>query len=309
MLRSSKKSPSRVGIIEFLENHKRVFLLAGIIICVIAIVLTLSPGIGGNIVSNAVSRVIVPMQRGLNTTVGWVSGNISSFTNGRHLVTENEELQLEISRLQLELYRLNLAAEENVYLHEALNMQQRFPDLPTMGARIIAHDPNNWHRSFHIDRGINDGVEEGMAIIATGGLAGVIRDTNPRRAQFVSVYDTRFAAAVVAARTGDSGILRGDIAIMGQGFARMDHITADAQIMPGDEIVTSPHSAIFPEGLFIGEVVSIHPNPDGITRHAIIRPAATIAIGDMVLVITENFSDGSVRDEYTREHSQESAQE
>ena len=295
----------KMGIIEFFGNHKRAFLLSGVVICVIAIILTLRPGIGGNIVSNAVSHILVPMQRGLNNTVGWVRGNFNSVANGRHLVAENEELQLELSRMQLELYRMNLAAEENLQLHEALNMQQRFPALPTMGARIIAIDPNNWHRSFHIDRGSNDGIEEGMAIIAAGGLAGVIRDTNPRRAQFVSVYDTRFAAAVVAARTGDPGILRGDVALMGQGLARLDHITADAQIMPGDEIMTSPHSAIFPEGLFIGEVVSIHPNPDGITRHALVRPAATIDIGDMVLVVAENFSDGSVRDEYVREQTVE----
>jgi rod shape-determining protein MreC len=183
-------------------------------------------------------------------------------------------------------------------LNAALNMHQRYAHLPTMGARVIGHDANAFYRSFRVDRGSNDGVEMGMAVIADGGLAGVVRYVNPISSQFVSVLDHRFAAAVVSTRTEDFGIARGDTRLMQQGYMRMDDIEITAQIMPGDEIMTSLSSTIFPAGLLLGEVVSVNTNPDGLARYAIIRPAADINNRpEIVLVITEVFGDGqTVRD-------------
>ena len=280
-----------------IERHRRAFLLTGIAICVIAIILTISPSTRTNIVSGGVSYVVTPMQRGLNATVAWVQGNFSAVINNQYLITANRELQAEVNRLEFENSRLQLAAEENAMLNAALDMHQRYAELPTIGARVIAHDPNNFYRSFRIDRGSNNGVEMGMAVIADGGLAGLVRYVHPTSAQFVSIIDTRFAAAVSSPRTEDAGIAEGDTTLMKQGLLRMNHIEATAQIMPGDEIVTSSNSSLFPPGLRVGEVVSIHANPDGLTRHAIIRPAANLTNPEMVLIINEVFGDGqTVRD-------------
>jgi rod shape-determining protein MreC len=278
---------------ERLERNRKAFLLSGIGLCLLMIVLTISPGIGGNFLSGIVSRVIVPLQRGANSTLSWVGGHFSALANNQRLITDNRNLEAEINRLQHENFRLSLAAEENAMLNAALNMHQRYAHLPTIGARVIAPDPNPFTRSFRLDRGSNDGIEMGMAIIADGGMAGVIRYVNPTSSQFVSVIDHRFAAAVVSIRTEDTGIARGDITLMQQGYLVMNHIEATAQIMPGDEIMTCLSSAIFPAGLLVGEVVSVHTNPDGLTRYAIIRPAANVASSpEMVLVINEVFGDG-----------------
>jgi rod shape-determining protein MreC len=281
---------------EYLEKHRRAFLLTGIGVCVIAIIFTVSPNIGSNILSGGLSHIITPMQRGLNTTVAWVRGHFSALTKNQSLITINRELQAEINRLEFENHRLNLAAEENAMLSAALNMHSRYAHLPTMGARVIGQDPSDRYRSFHIDRGSNDGVEMSMAVIADGGLAGVVRYVNPNRSQFVSVLDSRFAAHVISPRTDDTGTARGDT----RGMLRMEHIEATAQIIPGDEILTSPDSSIFPAGLLLGEVVSVHTNPDGLTRYAIIKPAAELSNLEMVLIINEVFGEGDFRDSRRR---------
>jgi rod shape-determining protein MreC len=282
---------------EFLENHRRAFLLSGIGFCIIAIILTIRPGIGSNIVSGGLSYVVTPMQSGLNSSVSWVRGHFSALTSNQQLIIDNRELQAEINRLEFENHRLSLAAEENAMLNAALNMQQQYSHLPTIGARIIAQDPNNWYRSYRINRGANDGIEPNMAIIAGGGLAGVIRYVNPTSSQFVSVLDSRFAAGVIVPRTEDIGVARGDTTLMQQGLLRMDINKQNVQIMPGDEILTSSESSIFPAGLLLGEVLSVHTNPDGSMRYAIIRPAADLSDLEMVLIINQLFGDGeTVRD-------------
>jgi rod shape-determining protein MreC len=55
--------------------------------------------------------------------------------------------------------------------------------------------------------------------------------------------------------------------------------------MPGDEILTSPYSEIFPAGILVGEVVSVHTNPDGLTRYALLRPVAHVDNFEIVLVV------------------------
>ncbi|MDR0273010.1 MAG: rod shape-determining protein MreC [Clostridiales bacterium] len=282
---------------QLLEKHKRTFLFSGIGVCIIAIILTISPGIGSNIISGALSYIVMPVQRAVSSSVAWVGGHFSALANNQQLISINRELMAEINRLEFENHRLKLAAEDNAMLNAALSMQQRYARLPTVGARVIGQDPNDWYRSYHIDRGANDGIEVNMAVIADGGLAGLIRYVSPTRSQFVSVLDNRFAVHVISPRTEDTGIARGDTSLMQQGLMRLDPIEATAQIMPGDEILTSPSSFLFPPGLLLGEVVSVHTNPDGLTRYAIVRPAAELENMEMVLIVNEVFGDGeTVRD-------------
>jgi len=232
------------------------------------------------------------MQRGLNAVVSWTQGHFSALTNNQGLISENRELLEQITYLQMVNYRLQLAAAENEKLSSLLNMPQRYTYLPTMGARVIGSDTNDFQRSFRLDLGSRDGVQVGMAVFSGGGFAGVIRYVHDTGSQFVSIVDHRFAAAVISARTEDFGTVSGDIQLMQRGLLRMDHIDAAAQIMPGDEIITTSDSSIFPRGLLVGTVLEIHTNPNGLTRHAIIQPAAHLENPEVVLVVMELFGYG-----------------
>ena len=279
-----------------LHRHKRAFLITGIAICIVAIILTLDQTAGPNIFARGLSSVVQPIQRSMSASIAWVQGQFSAAAGSQGLVHENRALRDEISLLQIENYRLQRADYENDRLSALLNMSQRYAQLPIMGARIIGQNPNNAHSRFFIDRGANDDVERNMAVLGDGGLLGVVRQVNPTRSQFFSIIDGDFSAAVMSERTEDIGTVRGDMRLMQQGLMRMDHINATAQIMPGDVIITSPHSSIFPPGLLVGTVVSIHSNPDGLTRHAIIEPAANVDNLEMVLVVTQVFGENIIHD-------------
>ena len=268
-----------------IARHKRAFLLSGIGICILGIVLTISPGVGTNFLSRGLSMIVTPIQRGLNSTIAWVQGHFTALANNQGLISENRALQHEITVLQLENHRLRQAAEENERLSEVLNMHQRYAQLPTIGARVITGDVNDWNRSFTIDVGTRDGISPGMAVFGGGGLAGVVRYVNPTSSIVVSVIDSRFAAAAISVRTEDIGTVSGEVRLMQQGFLRMDHFDAAAQILPGDEIETSAHGTMFPRGIRVGTVREIHTNPDGLTRHAVIEPAADLENIEIVLVL------------------------
>jgi len=286
-------------MIELFERHKRIFLLSGIVICILAIILTVSPSAGSTILERGLSHIITPMQRGASAAIAWVQGHFSAVTNNQQILNDIQRYREEISILRVENDRLQLAGEENARLSALADMRQRYAQLPMIGARVIGHNPNDWQRRFFLDRGADDGIANNMAVIGDGGLLGVIRQVDPGRSQFVSIIDSQFSVAVMSARTGDIGMAGGDIRLMQQGLIRMDRIEATAQIMPGDEIRTSTHSSIFPPGILVGTVESINANPDGHTRHAIIRPTTNLDNIEMVLIVTEIFGDETAtRDDF-----------
>ena len=271
----------------FFEEKKRVFFFAGLLLCICIIVFSLSPLTTPDFIVNGLSRVATPFQR---AATGMMD-RFSSISNYSEIVEANRNLKLENESLRLENSRLVMQVEETEMLYALLNMQNRYMNLPSIGVRIIGRDPNLATSSFHIDKGLESGIEENMAVFASGGLVGVVRQVQHGRSVVVTLMDSRFAVAGMCLRTGDFGIVRGDLALVADGLMRMDHIDPDSEIEPGDKIVTSLYSSIFPQGLSIGTVESVYLSRDGLSKYAFIRPKADVYDFEMALVITKRFAD------------------
>ena len=282
---------------EFFKKHNRLFLALGMLICAAAIVWTLRPVYRPTFIEKALGYVVAPLQKGATAVTQGVGGFFSSFADAGRRNAENAELKEQVNRLTIENRRLRLADEENKKLSELVRIAQKYAELPLTGAEIIGKDPNDWYDSFHIDKGTLDGLTKNMAVLGGGGLVGVVREVYPNYAKVVSVIDHRFSAAVKNMRTEDIGIIKGDFRLMPQGLCRMDYIDAGAQVLEGDEIYTSNLSSFFPPGVFVGTVLQVGPNLDGMTQYAIIQPAANVKRIETVLVVTRLYGDENAVDD------------
>lgn len=276
---------------EFLKKNKKIFLGAGMLICIVAIALTLSDGYAPGFFEKTLGYVVSPFQKTATGITRWVGGGFALLTESGRLQAENAALKEENSLLKIDNQRLQLADEENKKLSALIEIDQKYADLPKIGAEIIGKDPTDWYDSFNIDKGSDDGLSKNMAVLGDGGLVGVIREVYPNYAKVISLIDHRCSVTVKNMRTDDIGIVKGDVKLMTQGLCRMEYINADAQIMPGDEVITSAHSAFFPPGILVGTVLSVEPSSNGLTKYAIIRPAANIKHIETVLVVNKLFGD------------------
>jgi rod shape-determining protein MreC len=270
---------------EWLSRHKRFFLISGMVICLTAIIFTANPHFRPTLFEKVMGYTVVPLQQGASGVSGWFGNRVGAVRNTNRLLDENARLREQIGQLTQENRRLMFADEENKELSALLNIAQKYAELPTEGATIIGKDPNDWYNSFNINKGTNHGLSRNMAVIGDFGLVGVIREVYPNYAKVITIIDSRCSVAVKNTRTEDIGMLKGDVRLMQQGLCRVDYINASAQILPGDEIVTSAHSSIFPPGIIVGTVISVDPNPDGLTMYAIVQPAASIDRIENVLVV------------------------
>lgn len=272
---------------KFFFTKKR-FLLIALIIVSMGLTLLTASGRDGGIVTNALSYLVVPIQSGITKSTQFVSGFFGNISDVSGLMTENQKLQLQIEGMMLDLTRLDLLEAENLELTSLLDMSQRYPEFSFVGASIISRNNNNWHTSFSVDRGRNHGIEQNMVAVAQGSLVGRVSVTSDLSAHITPIIDDTSAVGAITAR-GAFGFIIGDLTLSSDGLVRFE-LDAGADIIEGDEVLTSSYGTIYPSGIPIGTIVSIFDSSaTGIV--AIVEPHVDFGNLNNVLIIT-NLLDG-----------------
>ncbi|CAN5734052.1 hypothetical protein BH20ACT4_BH20ACT4_08140 [soil metagenome] len=113
-------------------------------------------------------------------------------THYDELADENEDL-----RRQLEAQRSDqIAARAAVLEFQALLELNNLPslsDYDAVTARVIGETPNNLDQIIEIDKGNDDGIEVGMAVVSEGGLVGKVTRVFDDRSFIMLVRDQRYA--------------------------------------------------------------------------------------------------------------------
>lgn len=270
----------------FFKSHKKIVILLASVLCLFMISFSLNRA-EPTFFESGIGYVLAPVQDFNMSVTGWFSSKFDALANSNEIKEENEKLKDEIYSLQMEVDRLKLIEDENNKLSELLKIDQKYPDYPKVGARIIAKDTSNWYDVFLVDKGSNDGIEKNMVVIATGGLVGKVVETGYNYSKVVSIIDDTDSVGGKSIRTDDLGFVRGDFE--NQGMCKMEYVDSDAEIMEGDEIVTSHLSEIYPPGITIGYVKDIKNDENALTKCAIISPTVDFKHLETVLIITQSF--------------------
>ncbi len=270
----------------FLKNHKKFIIPIVSVLCLFMISFSLNRA-EPTFFESGIGYILTPVQEFNTSVIDWITSKFNALSNINEIESENEKLKEEVYSLQMEIDRLKLVEAENKKLSEVLKIDQKYSDYPKVGARIIAKDTSNWYDVFLIDKGSNDGIKKNMVVIASGGLVGKVSETGFNYAKVVSIIDDTDSVGAKSLRTDDIGFVRGDFE--NRGMCKMEYVDNDAEIMAGDEIVTSHLSDIYPPGITIGYVKDIKTDENTLTKCALISPTVDFKHLETVLVITENF--------------------
>ena len=240
-----------------------------------------------SMLSSVADIITYPFKKSIYFLTEQVSEVTGYFKNVEDLIRENEELKTQNDRLLYQNTMLEQYKSENEGLKEILSLKQRYQEYPTLGANVIAKDISNWYKSFNIDKGLIQGIKEEDVLLSGGGLAGHITKVDPLTSTAISIIDDRSSISVKVVRTGDTGILRGDIELAEKGLCRLE-IDIESEVVKGDQIITSHLSDIYPPGIPIGTVEEVTTGKNGLTQYAYIKPFVDFKHLENVLVITSD---------------------
>ncbi len=216
-------------------------------------------------------------------TAGFFQG-IFSF---RHLQQENKDLKEELAGRENARFLILELQKENYRLRKMLDFKERSP-YELLPAEVIARDPSGWFETVTINRGSQHGVKKNMAVITSEGLAGNILKVSGASSQVLLLTDSRRAVSAVVMRSrepGDIGIVEGS---SGEGvFLRLSNLPPEANVQPGDAVISSGLGGIFPKGLVIGTIMETGLDQYGLLQQALVLPAVNFNRLEEVFVVTE----------------------
>ena len=273
---------------QFFEIYKKQLFRGGVLLLVLITVVASGKQLNATLLESAIGVVVTPFQDLTTGISSWVDDTITEYRNQTDLKEENTELKSQIADLLEENRRLSMYEQENAKLSALLKIAQRYPDYESIGATIIAKDPGVWYDGFTIDKGTTSDVSANMVLIAPEGLVGRVLESGATFSKAQSILDSRSSVPAMSTRTGDLGVVKGNYTLSADGLCIMEYIDAQAEIMVGDEIITSHLSDIYPAGLPIGKVLELETDTSGLTKYAIIQPYVDLKHLDTILVIDKS---------------------
>lgn len=151
----------------------------------------------------------------------------------------------------------DILLEENLRLHkmlEALLSHQSDYNRQYASANVINNSVVRQKNYITIDKGENQGIKKGMAVVGPQGIIGVVENTSPHFSSVIPIINLNFHLSSELSRNGAFGSLSWN----GQNnrIAHLNEIPSYIEVKKGDTVVSSGFSASFPEGELVGVVKS-----------------------------------------------------
>lgn len=189
-----------------------------------------------------------------NGVTGNVLNTYGSFRNYFVLRQVNDSLVKENARLREALHP---AADDTTHtIVRSASGAVLYTYVPAVVISNSITEPNNY---MTIDKGSADGIHRDMGVISSSGIAGKVIATSPHFSLVMSVLNSDFACPVAVKKNNEQGKFRWS----GKDpqMIQMVNVSEPGALAPGDTIVTTPASSVFPPDIVIGTLVNYGKDP------------------------------------------------
>lgn len=268
-----------------LKNRRWLLPIAFLIIAIVVInVTSKSQQVFKNIEIPFVAA-LSPIQKVLSDLGISIRDTIDTVPQLFYLKQENEELKQQVSELlQYKQYIIEYQ-RENQELRNLLGFRERNFQYDLEAAEVIAREPSNWFNVITIDKGERHGIRKDMAVVTDKGLVGYIMSTTAETSKVMLITDERSSVSAMIQRTRDNGIVKGTIDPAPSGYLKMVYLPYDANLVKGDEVISSGLGGLIPKGIVIGEVEETNKESYELMQYAIIKPSVDFLKLERVFVI------------------------
>ncbi|HAL32370.1 MAG TPA: rod shape-determining protein MreC [Lachnospiraceae bacterium] len=255
---------------------------------ILLMILSFTTDLIPDLLGNIAGYTFQPFKEGLTEVSTYIGTRAENMRQVRDVLSENSALRAQIDELSQENDQLVEDRFELMELRDLFELNEEYKGYDKIGARIIGKDPGNWYSVFVIDKGKNDGIKEGMNVIAGAGLVGIVTKTGDTWAQVRSIIDDDSNVSGRMLNTSDNLIVYGSLESMENGTIEFGQLSdPDDEVNVGDKIVTSNISDRYLPGIAIGFISSIKKDPNNLTKSGTLTPSVDFEHIDVVLVITQ----------------------
>ena len=223
-----------------------------------------------------------PLQRAATAPIDLLMGIGSYFSLQANLLEENQRLRERALANAQDAQRYQAAQAEAAELRRLIGAGEKLP-VQAMPAEVLylGRDPYS-HRLF-IDRGAVQGVKPGSPVADETGVVGQITRVHPLVSEVTLLTNPDQAIPVQVVRNGLRAVAFGG---GNAGTLELRYMPANAEVHPGDRLVTSGIDGVYPAGLAVASVMNVERDEEHSFAKVICRPTAGVDRGRYVLILT-----------------------
>lgn len=187
----------------------------------------------------------------------WYGERRSLFFDAKvDLILKIEELETELDGRRIDDVRMQALEAENRALRAQL-LAKPLRGYESVIAQVFGRDLAVGGRRLFVDRGSDDGVEIGQAVLARGVLLGRVVEVSRKTAHVLTIADRNCRVGVRISGTRCHGVLSGerDETWRTGPMCVVSYLPVDHGYEAGDTVETSAYSQVIPPGIMVGEVV------------------------------------------------------
>jgi rod shape-determining protein MreC len=225
--------------------------------------------------------VLSPLQYLVDLPASAVDWGSEALATRESLQAENRTLKIEHLQLKLRMQKLAALEAENRRLRELLQSSTTIGERVLIG-ELLAVDMDPFKRQVTLNKGVQDGVFAGQALLDAHGVMGQVVKVAPFTSVGMLITDPSHAIPVQVNRTGLRAIA------LGTGVAdRLDipHLPTNADIEKGDLLITSGLGGLFPPGYPVAQVISVRRDPSQPYASVVAEPTARLERSREVLLV------------------------
>lgn len=222
--------------------------------------------------------LFTPLQSGVDFVTRPVVGFVDGIANIAGLRDDNERLASRVRELEASASESESLREQVIQL-EAINGLTVPGELATVTARIGGSGASTFDNIRFIDKGSEDGIVAGQAVVDEDGLVGWVDLVSAKASRIRLIIDPAVSVGVRISRTNETGIVTGH----GDGPLRLEMFRANEGVNVGDRVVTV--GSRFPPGIAVGTIEASAKAEVGFVLRTGVDPAVRLSQLDYVKVI------------------------
>jgi rod shape-determining protein MreC len=234
-------------------------------------------------VRTVISAVVYPLQWALQQPVRLSRDLYQAVRDLRHardLAAHSQEL---LRQQTPRVLRYEQLALENEQLRRLLDLRPRL-STASQAALVLYDAADPYVHRVVIDRGLVHGVRAGSPVVDDSGLLGQVTRVHATLAEVTLVIDAAQATPIVNTRTGVRGVVFGEPDLHG-GQLQLRYMSVDADVQPGDLLVSSGVDGVYPAGLPVARVSRVERRPAAAFAQIFCEPQARVDGASQVLVL------------------------
>jgi rod shape-determining protein MreC len=219
-----------------------------------------------------------------------IKNTTAMYVNLINIKKENENLRSHNNELRTHIEKMIELSSENDRLRDLLSFKAQ-TKMTLIAAEVVGRDVVIDHNTITINKGTQDGLKAGQAVITTGGVLGYIFKPGPFTSNVMLITDRYSVVDGIIQRTRAHGIVEGKSST----GCSLKYVEKTEDVKEGDIVVTGGLDNIFPKGFPIAVVESVERKTFSVSLKVELRPIVDPLKAEEVFVIShaanEDFKD------------------